>query len=109
MKAIYLHHPDLPYRVKLKYISYLKHYELVVQKKWFAFWYDVGEWMTVEESVFGLKNDPLPNPMVEEYRYGNKMEVWKAGTLDLEKRGLQLMVEYFCDERRKQLKKKYGK
>lgn len=78
---------------------------LYVRRKWLIFnlWIKLGNFVVVSEYSKPLEKankDRAPrNPMVLEYQYGGKHEVWDYGTLDISKRVEQMFQEYLEGER----------
>jgi len=90
-------------RCKIKYVSYLNHYHLQLQKKFLFFWIDVYKWMTVSEGFWG-ESDRHPI-LRDTYMYGNECEVYKTGSLDLKKRAIEFCEEYLEKEAEKNSRK----
>lgn len=95
MKYIYEeYNPNL--RCRVKWVAYLSHYELQVQRRWFWFiWINCFPWMTVSDGFWGeCERFPV---LHNDYIYGNRSESYMTGTLDIKKRVAKLFKEYRQD------------
>jgi len=81
-------------RCVVKYIKDFDHFRLQIQeRRFFIFWVNVHQWMTVKEGFWG-ECDRCPVLRMS-YLSGNMSEAWRAGTLNLESRTKDFFMEYF--------------
>ncbi len=84
-------------RCRVKYIKDFDHIMLQIQeRRFFVFWLNVHQWMTVQEGFWG-ECDRRPILRMS-YSSGNRTEVWRTGTLNLENRIKEFFQEYFQEK-----------
>lgn len=88
----YVYHNGL--RCRCKYITSFGRFGclLQVQKNKFGIWFNVGEWMGVQED-FSLELKGI-DVRRQSYQFGNVCESYKTGKLDIKKRAKEFIEEY---------------
>lgn len=87
-------------RCRVRYIKYYDHFELQIQKRFFAFWVNVYKMMTVKEGFWGEEYSfwrelDKTAALKASSLYGCISEAWKTGTLVIENRVKDFFEEYF--------------
>lgn len=94
----YIYH-DKHIRCRLKLTGYGNQIELQIQRRRFVLWFNVGEWMHIDEGFWGEcrdKNHPLyKNALIMDYQYGNISETYVTGTLNVKERVQKFFQDYF--------------
>lgn len=84
-------------RVRIKYDTTFKHYNLRLQKKIFCFWVNTTWFVDISEGFWGEEHYPI-NPRKSSYIYGGSLERYKTGTMNFNERAKKLCDDYLKEQ-----------